>query len=232
MRHPTDGTLRRLVDEPAGVADADREHVAGCPVCLSGLAAAQEDAAVAGARAGRRRRPPTSTRAGPRLSHAVAADGAARPAAAAPRPAGGARRCAARWSPPSASSRCWPAPAPRPPPTGCRSSAPSRSPRSPSPRPTWSSCPTSPRTAIVEVTEEPDVREVADAAAAEKATGLPVPQVGELPRGVTGEPTYPGRRPGERGVHLLGREGGAGRRGRRRDAAAAAGRASTAASSG
>lgn len=44
MRHPTEGTLRRLVDEPAGVTDADREHVAGCPVCLSGLAAAQEDA--------------------------------------------------------------------------------------------------------------------------------------------------------------------------------------------
>src|SRR5688572_4514868 len=49
MRHPTDGTLRRILDEPAGVADADREHVAGCPVCLSGLAAAQEDASVAGA---------------------------------------------------------------------------------------------------------------------------------------------------------------------------------------
>ncbi len=27
MRHPTDGTLRRLLDEPAGVADADREHI-------------------------------------------------------------------------------------------------------------------------------------------------------------------------------------------------------------
>src|SRR6059058_2083303 len=45
MRHPTEGALRRLVDEPAGVADADREHVAGCPVCLSGLVAAQRDAA-------------------------------------------------------------------------------------------------------------------------------------------------------------------------------------------
>src|SRR5262245_38371177 len=45
MRHPTDGTLRRLLDEPAGVADADREHVARCPVCLAGLAAAGEDAA-------------------------------------------------------------------------------------------------------------------------------------------------------------------------------------------
>jgi hypothetical protein len=45
MRHPTEGTLRRLLDEPVGVADPDREHVADCPVCLAGLAAAQEDAA-------------------------------------------------------------------------------------------------------------------------------------------------------------------------------------------
>src|ERR687893_230960 len=46
MRHPTEGTLRRLLDEPAGVADPDREHIAGCPVCLSELAAARQDAAV------------------------------------------------------------------------------------------------------------------------------------------------------------------------------------------
>jgi len=44
MRHPTEGTLRRLVDEPAGVADADRSHVAGCPRCRAALAAAGEDA--------------------------------------------------------------------------------------------------------------------------------------------------------------------------------------------
>ena len=49
MRHPNDGTLRRLVDEPSGVADADREHVASCPGCLAGVAAAQEDAALTGA---------------------------------------------------------------------------------------------------------------------------------------------------------------------------------------
>src|SRR3954470_13090010 len=48
-RHPGEGTLRRLLDEPAGVADADREHVAGCPACLRGLAAARQDAAVAAA---------------------------------------------------------------------------------------------------------------------------------------------------------------------------------------
>src|SRR5829696_6798399 len=45
MRHPTEGVLRRLLDEPAGVSDPDRAHVAGCPVCLVGLAAAREDAA-------------------------------------------------------------------------------------------------------------------------------------------------------------------------------------------
>src|SRR4051812_50148225 len=46
-RHPGEGTLRRLVDEPAGVADADRAHVAGCPACLDGLAAARADATAA-----------------------------------------------------------------------------------------------------------------------------------------------------------------------------------------
>src|SRR3954463_11257545 len=44
MRHPTEGVLRRLVDEPAGVSDPDREHVRDCPVRLVGLAAAREDA--------------------------------------------------------------------------------------------------------------------------------------------------------------------------------------------
>jgi hypothetical protein len=42
----------------------------------------------------------------------------------------------------------------------------------------------------LQVIEEIDVRPVADAAAAEEASGLSVPRVSELPRGVTGEPTY------------------------------------------
>src|SRR4051794_41961164 len=45
MRHPTEGVLRRLLDEPAGVADPDREHIADCPVCLGALARVREDAA-------------------------------------------------------------------------------------------------------------------------------------------------------------------------------------------
>jgi hypothetical protein len=42
----------------------------------------------------------------------------------------------------------------------------------------------------LQVTAEPDVHDVADAAAAEEATGLRVPEVGDLPQGVSGEPTY------------------------------------------
>src|ERR687898_853365 len=83
MRHPTDGTLRRLLDEPAGVADADREHVASCPACLSGLAAAREDAAVTGAGLGSEFS--TDVEAGwHRLSRAVAVGGHRRAGATAP----------------------------------------------------------------------------------------------------------------------------------------------------
>src|SRR3954469_11558984 len=46
MRHPTDGVLRRLIDEPAGVAEADRVHVAGCRPCLTEVAGMQQDAAL------------------------------------------------------------------------------------------------------------------------------------------------------------------------------------------
>jgi hypothetical protein len=49
MRHPTEGVLRRLLDEPAGVSDADRRHVAECPVCLGELAAVRADAELIGA---------------------------------------------------------------------------------------------------------------------------------------------------------------------------------------
>src|SRR4051794_15907489 len=49
MRHPNEGVLRRLVDDPGGVADTDRAHVADCPVCLVALADARDDAAAVGA---------------------------------------------------------------------------------------------------------------------------------------------------------------------------------------
>jgi hypothetical protein len=49
MRHPTEGVLRRLLDEPAGVSDPDRAHVADCTQCLGELTAMREDAVLVGA---------------------------------------------------------------------------------------------------------------------------------------------------------------------------------------
>lgn len=49
MRHPTEGVLRRLLDEPAGVADSDRQHIGGCAQCLGELATMREDAALVNA---------------------------------------------------------------------------------------------------------------------------------------------------------------------------------------
>jgi hypothetical protein len=188
MRHPTDGTLRRLLDEPAGVADADREHVAGCPVCLSGLAAAQEDAAVTGAALGGE--PATDVDAGwRRLSYAVTTEGRQRVAASAPASrwrarlrspvvagvgvvallAGAGAAAAADWLQIFRTEQIAPV-------TVTQSDL--------------VELPDLSAYGEVEVIEEPNVREVGDAAAAEEATGLSVPQVSELPRGVTGEPTF------------------------------------------
>jgi hypothetical protein len=44
MRHPGDGLLRRLLDEPDGVADSDRSHVGDCPSCAARLAEVSRDA--------------------------------------------------------------------------------------------------------------------------------------------------------------------------------------------
>jgi hypothetical protein len=189
MRHPSEGTLRRLLDEPAGVADADREHVAGCPVCLSGLAVAQEDAAVTSAAldveltadvdAGWRR-----------LSHAVAVDGR-RQAAAPPGPArrwrmalrspvvaalgvavlltGAGAAAAADWLQIFRTEQIAPVSITQA---------------------DLVELPDLSAYGEVEIVAEANVRSVADGAAAEEATGLSVPQVSELPRGVTGEPEF------------------------------------------
>jgi hypothetical protein len=188
MRHPSDGTLRRLLDEPAGVADADREHVAGCPVCLSGLAAAQDDAAVTAAALDVEFA--TDVDAGwQRLSRAVAGEGRPRAATAAParrwRAAlrnpvvavlgvvailGGAGvAAAADWLPIFHTEQITPVTAPRN---------------------DLIRLPELSDFGELEVTAKVNVRRVADAAAAEQATGLAVPRVSTLPRGVTGEPTY------------------------------------------
>jgi hypothetical protein len=186
MRHPTDGTLRRLLDEPAGVADADREHVTGCPTCRTGLATAQRDAA--------------STRAAldvdvtvdvdaawNRLAHAVTAGESPRRTAAAPRwraalrkPAvaafavvallgGASAAAAADWLQIFRTERIAPV-------TLTQADL--------------VSLPDLSAYGDLEVTQEVDVRQVPDADAAAKATGLAVPRVTELPRGVVGQPAF------------------------------------------
>jgi hypothetical protein len=190
MRHPTDGTLRRLVDEPAGVADADREHVAGCPVCLSRLAAAREDAALTGAALRVEVAPDVDT-GWRHLSRAVtvedrpgsrvAAGGRGRRWRTAFRSpvvagvaavvilTGAGAAAAANWLQIFRTEQIAPVTAPEA---------------------DLVTLPELDDLGEVEVTEQLDVRQVADAAAAEAATGLSVPQVSELPRGVTGAPTY------------------------------------------
>jgi hypothetical protein len=188
MRHPTEGTLRRLVDEPAGVADADREHVAGCPVCLSGLAAAQRDA-VAVSAALDTGRPPDVDAAWHRLSHTVAVDERRRATAPAPARrwrnrlrspvvavvgvaallAGGGAAAAADWLQVFRTEQIAPV-------TVTQADL--------------VALPDLSAYGTAQVVEEPGVREVPDAAAAEDATGLTVPQVDELPGGVGGDPAY------------------------------------------
>lgn len=190
MRHPTEGTLRRLLDEPAGVADADRAHVSGCPECLAELAATQEDATAIGAALGDE---PTSTSdvdaAWARLSAAAAAS-QDRPLAA--EPPAGRRRLSLRNPAVAAVGVAVLL-------TGAGAAAAAD----------WLQIFRTEEIAPVSVTQsdlvelpdlsaygdvqfvdEPDVRPVADAAAAEESSGLAVPTVTELPRGVTGEPTY------------------------------------------
>ncbi|XVQ11612.1 hypothetical protein ACQP1W_03245 [Spirillospora sp. CA-255316] len=187
MRHPSDGTLRRLLDEPAGVADADRDHVAGCAVCLSGLSAAQEDAAFIGAalevevtadvEAGWRslasavdseeRRPevsaPSGRWRGKLRNPVVAVFGVAVILG------GAGVAAAADWLQVFRAEKVAPITAPRA---------------------DLLRMPELDAFGEVEVTGRINIRRVPDAAAAQKAAGLPVPRVDRLPRGVTGEPTY------------------------------------------
>jgi hypothetical protein len=190
MRHPTEGVLRRLLDEPAGVADSDREHVAGCPQCLGELAAIREDAALVDAalttEAAEGVDVPAAWR---RLSTAAPATGPGR--AAAPSRAGRSRGLLRR---PIVAALAFAVVL-----TGAGTAAAND----------WLQifraeqiAPVSISTADLialpdlsaygdlAVTGDPDVHEVPDAAAAAAETGLDVPVVTILPRGVSGEPVY------------------------------------------
>lgn len=190
MRHPTEGALRRLLDEPAGMSDTDRQHVASCPHCLGLLAAAREDATLVQAAMttedGADVDVPAAWR---RLRTAASATGPGRPAAPSRtgrsrvllrRPvvaalavavifAGAGTAAANGWLQIFATEQIAPV-----------------------------SISTADLVALpnlsaygdVVVTGDAEPREVPDAAAAAAQTGLDVPGVTTLPQGVSGEPVY------------------------------------------
>ena len=190
MRHPTDGTLRRLIDEPAGVPDTDRAHIAGCDTCRGVLEQLRTDARLTAAAldvpgdvdvdAGWTR---LSTAVGP------ATRPAGRPAVVA-RPAGW--RTAVRKPAVAALSAVLLV-------TGAGVAAandwlPIFSTESVDPVEITSTelvqLPDLSAYGDLQLTQEPETEQVADAATARERTGLDVPEVDGLPEGVTGDPVY------------------------------------------
>jgi hypothetical protein len=184
MRHPVDGTLRRLLDEPVAVSDPDRQHVAGCPQCLQVLAGVRDDAAVVAAAltpgdgpdldAAWRRLSAATTRGPVRQAPRAARTRLLRrPAAAALAFAvvltGAGTAAANDWLQIFRTERVTPV------------SITSRD---------LVALPDLDAYGELELTGDPEVHEVADAAAAAAETGLDVPEVGDLPGGVTGSPIY------------------------------------------
>ena len=189
MRHPSEGVLRRLVDEPAGVPDDDRAHIASCPACLRALETARADAQLVGSALATSGEVDTDA-AWARFSAAAAA-----PAPAAFRPAATGRR---RW-----------ATAVRRPAVAALSAVVLLTGAGVAAANDWLPIFQTEGVEPVEITstdlvqvpdlsaygelqiiEEPEPEQVADAATARERTGLDVPEVGELPEGVTGDPTY------------------------------------------
>src|SRR4051812_38078096 len=185
MRHPSEGVLRRLVDEPAGVTDDDRAHVAGCPTCLRALDSARADAQLVGAALATPTPALDANAAWARLATTTTA--AVRPASVARsrwrtvrRPAvaalsavvlvtGAGVAAANDWLPIFQTERVDPVEV---------TSA------------DLVQVPDLSAYGDLEITKKADPQEVADAATARERTGLTVPEVSELPDGVTGEPAY------------------------------------------
>jgi hypothetical protein len=162
MRHPTDDVLRRLLAEPAGVSDADRSHAAACPQCLAVV-----DAAPAGAAhepAGR----PSAGRSPAGRARGLLRRPVAAAAGLAVVLAGASAAAAGDVFPVFQTERVAPV-----------------------------SLSTDDLVGVPDLgaygdlaVEGGDVQAVPDAAAAVAATGLDVPEVGALPRGVSGAPVY------------------------------------------
>jgi hypothetical protein len=188
MRHPTDGTLRRLLDEPAGVPDADREHVASCATCLGDLDRVRTDARLTGAAlevpaagdvdvdvawarlsaaAPPARRTPAPAR--PARWRSAVRKPAVAAVAAAVLLSGAGVAAANDWLPIFQTERVDPV---------AITSA------------DLVQVPDLSAYGDLRLDQEPRTEQVANAATAQERTGLAVPEVAELPEGVTGDPAY------------------------------------------
>jgi|UPI00047A7EFF hypothetical protein len=195
MRHPSEGVLRRLVDEPAGVTDADRSHVASCPTCLAELDAVRSQAQLVGAALAPSASAMDPDAAWARLTATAATASATRAAAARQLPARSGR---GRWRT-----------AVRRPAVAVLSTVVVLAGAGVAAANDWLPIFQTERVAPLEVsstelvkvpdlsaygdvvfTHPPQTKQVSDAGAAAGYTGLAVPEVSDLPQGVTGDPTY------------------------------------------
>lgn len=185
MRHPSEGVLRRLVDEPAGVTDADRAHVADCASCRQALGATRAEARLVGAALTTPGTVDTDA-AWSRLSTATAApvrlasgparrwrNAVRRPVIAALSAVvlltGAGVAAANDWLPIFRTQQVDPVQV-----TSADLVA----------------LPDLSAYGTLDIAQQADPQPVADAAAARERTGLAVPEVSDLPAGVTGDPTY------------------------------------------
>ena len=213
MRHPSEGVLRRLVDEPAGVTDDDRAHVAGCPTCLRALETARAEARLVDAALA------TSATVDTDAAWARFAATSARPPPSRGAPGGRAR---GRWRPGAAPSRGRRAQRRRAL-TGAGVAAandwlPIFRTEQVDPIEVTSgdlvALPDLSAYGDVEILEEPHPEQVADAAPRHGANRSRRPRGGRAPRRSDRGPDLPGGRRRERHVHVLRRQGrpGGGRR--------------------
>jgi hypothetical protein len=185
MRHPTDGVLRRLIDEPAGVTDADRAHVAACPTCRRALDGVRADAHLVGSALAPATAGIDTDAAWARLATTKALGrrqaspsrgwrtAVRRPAVAALSAVvlltGAGVAAANDWLPIFRTEAVDPVEV-----TSTE----------------LVQLPDLSAYGDLEITEDGEPQQVADAAAALERTGLVVPRVADLPEGVTGDPAY------------------------------------------
>jgi hypothetical protein len=189
MRHPTEGVLRRLLDEPAGVTLSDRSHVADCAECLHSLAGVRQDTELVGAALATEAWADADVAAAwQRLSVATAAAAghravtplrSARPSRPASTGRGGPRRSRGPDRRGTAAGQRLAADLPRR--AGGGGEPHDQGPRRTA-RPE--------RVRELALPDEPQVRSLSSAADAAELTGLQIPRVSELPSGVSGEPIH------------------------------------------